>query len=207
MFFVAIIIVLLISKSVDNWALIHAASIDVHSNTFVWIYTAAVCTPVLAYLLWSKKPLSVYGVTLHGWKRAVIESVSVSLIILLLGTFALVMIGKSEGKSLIDFVRLDWLKIETLSYIPHSIIQEFVFRGIVLTTLVQIFRGHSLWLPLLISNLLFSFMHMHLGLNAVVLTFLFGYLLCWLYLRHNTIVGISLAHILLGSPAFLLGML
>ncbi|MBX2885869.1 MAG: CPBP family intramembrane metalloprotease [Granulosicoccus sp.] len=207
LFFAAIIIVLCISKSADYWALINSESIDVYSNTFVWIYTAAVCTPVLAYLLWLKRPLSEFGVTLHNWKQAVTESVSISLIILLLGLFALILIGKSEGKSLADFIRTDWLRIGAVAYIPHSIIQEFVFRGILLTTLIHLFRWHSLWLPLLISNLLYSFMHIHLGINAVALTLLFGYLLSWLYLRHKNIVGVSLAHMLLGSPAFLLGVL
>ena len=207
MFFTATIIVLLISKSADNLALNNPASIDVYSNTFVWSYTAATCAPVLAYLLWLKQPLSEFGVTLNNWKQAVIESVSISLILLILGILALLLIGKSQGKSPADFIRLDWLKIGTLAYIPHSIIQEFVFRGIVLSTMVRIYRAHSLWMPLLLSNLVFSFMHMHLGLHAVVLTFMFGYLLSWMYLRHKTIVGISLAHLLLGSPAFLVGVL
>ena len=206
-FFATIIIVLLISKSADSLALNNPTSMDVYSNTFVWIYTVAVCLPVLAYLLWLKRPLSELGLTLHNWKQAVIEALSISLILLLLGAFALIFIGKTEGKSLTDFIRLDWLKIETLAYIPHSIIQEFVFRGVLLTTLVHVFRWHSLWVPLLINNLLYSFMHLHLGFNAVALTFVFGYLLSWMYLRHKNIVGISLAHMLLGSPAFLMGML
>ena len=203
MFFAAIIVVLLISKSADNWALSHPDSVDVYSNTFVWIYTAAVSMPMLAYLLWVRRPLSEFGVTCHNWKQAVTEGALISLTLLLLGMFALTMIAKSEGKTLADFIRLDWLNIGTVAYIPHSIIQEFVFRGILLTTLIHIFRWHSLWLPLLISNLLFSFMHMHLGTSAVALTFAFGYLLSWMFLRHQNIAGISLAHMLLGSPAFL----
>ena len=207
MFFAAIFVVLLISKSADNWVLASASSIDIHSNTFVWLYTAAVSTPMFAYLWWIKKPLSEFGVTLKNWKQSLIEGITISVALLLVGALALMLLGVQQGNSLTDYVNTDWLKFETLAYIPHSIIQEFVFRGVVLTTLLQLFRDCSLWQPLLLSNLLFAFMHLHLGVGATVMTFIIGYLFSWMYLRHKNILGISIAHILLGSSAFIFSVL
>ncbi|WP_158278814.1 CPBP family intramembrane glutamic endopeptidase [Leucothrix arctica] len=207
MFLAAIITVLLISKSIDSWLLSNIGSVDIYSNTFVWLYTAAVCAPMAAYLWWLKKPLSVFGVTLKNWRQSLEEGVVISGILLILGTFVLTVISKLEGGSLADSINWDWLKPETLAYIPHSIIQEFIFRGVVLATLLHLFRAHSLWLPLLLSNLLFSFMHMHLGIAAMAMTFLMGYLFSWMYLRHNSILGISIMHMILGSAAFTFGVL
>lgn len=206
-FFAAIVVALLISKSADNWVLTNATSIDIHSNTFVWIYTAAVCTPMLAYLLWIKRPVSEFGVTLKNWKQSLIEGITITGLLLLLGALGLILLGIKEGKDLTDYINADWLKVETLAYIPHSIIQEFIFRGVVLTTLLHMFRASSLWQPLLLSNLLFSFLHLHLGVAAVFITFMIGLLFSWMYLRHKNILGISLAHIVLGSSAFLFSVL
>jgi PAS domain S-box-containing protein len=207
MFLAAIITVLLISKSIDNWVLINAGTLDIYSNTFVWAYTVAVCAPMVAYLWWLNKPLSEFGVTLKNWKQSLVESGMVTGVLLFFGALALFGFSMKEGVSLVSYINSDWLKLETLAYIPHSIIQEFIFRGVVLTIFLQLFRDHSVWLPLLISNLLFSFMHMHLGVAAMVLTLLMGYLFSWMYLRHKSILGISVAHIILGSSAFAFSLL
>ena len=116
-------------------------------------------------------------------------------------------IGASEGKTLTDFINAQWLQFETLSYIPHSILQEFVFRGIVLTALVRMFRDNPKWHALILSSLLFGFMHIQFGVGAIFVTFLVGMAFGLMYLRHNNIVGVSLAHIVLGSSAFLFGIL
>lgn len=207
LFLATIIMVLLISKSIDNWVLINASSVDMYSNSFVWAYTAAVCAPMVAYLWWLKKPLSEFGVTLKNWKQSLLESGVVTGVLLFFGALALFGFSMKEGVSLTSYINSDWLKLETLLYIPHSIIQEFIFRGVVLTILLHIFRDHSVWLPLLISSLLFSFMHIHLGVVAILLTLLMGYLFSWMYLRHKNILGISLAHIILGSAGFAFSLL
>lgn len=207
MFLAAIITVLLISKSVDSWVLINASTVDMYSNTFVWAYTLAVCAPMVVYLWWLKKPLSEFGVTLKNWKQSLVESGIVTGVLMFFGALALFGFSMKEGVSLTSYINSGWLKMEALAYIPHSIIQEFIFRGVVLTIFLKIFRDHSVWLPLLISSLLFSFMHMHLGVVAMLLTLLMGYLFSWMYLRHNSILGISIAHIILGSAAFVFSIL
>lgn len=207
LFLASIIIALLISVSIDIGLMISDHSVDLYSNTFVWSYTAVVCGPMLAYLWWLKKPLSEFGVTLLNWKQSLKEGILVTGILLALGVLAISVSSVKEGESLISHINWEWLKPETLLYIPHSIIQEFIFRGVVLTTLLKLLRNHSLWLPLLLSNLIFAFMHMHLGIAAVTMTFLVGYLFSWMYLRHNNILGISITHIILGSAAFTFGIL
>jgi hypothetical protein len=93
MFLAAIITVLLISKSIDSWLLINPSAVDIYSNTFVWLYTAAVCIPMIAYLWWLKKPLGVFGVTYNNWRQSLEESVVITGILLTLGAFVLTVIS------------------------------------------------------------------------------------------------------------------
>lgn len=208
MFMFTIISALLVAMTVNGLLLKAYPSLDIYSKTFGWIYTAIICAPVFAYMLWMKKPLSQYGWTLYNWRQSLKESILISASLFFTGLFVLMILAANDNKTVADFINFDWLDLSQFtSYSVHSILQELVFRGIVLGALVHMFRDYPQWLALLISSLLFGFMHMHFGLTPVVLTFIIGFLFGWLYLRHKTIIGVSVVHIVLGYSAFFFGLI
>lgn len=209
MFLFMIILSLLTAISVNGLVLKANPTIDVYSNSFAWIYMVVILLPVLGYILWMKKPLSTFGVTLNNWRQALKESLIISTIFFTIGLIILLIIANNNGKTLGDFIKSDMLEqpLTLGSYAIHSFIQEFIARGIILGALLSMFRDYPKWLALLISALLFGFLHTHLGISAIIMTFFIGLFFSWMYLRHQNLIGVTVAHIILGWSAFLFGIL
>lgn len=207
MFLFTIVMSLLIAMGVNGVLLKMFPSIDIYSLVFGWSYTIVMGLPILAYMLWMKKPLHQFGWNLHNWRQSTFEGLAISAVFFVSGLTVLMILGASEGKTLVDFINFGWIDLSTMGYTPHSILQELVFRGIILGALVHMFRDYPKWLPLLIGSLLFGFIHTHLGLAAIGMTFAIGFLFGWLYLRHGNIIGVSIVHIILGYSAFIFGLL
>jgi membrane protease YdiL (CAAX protease family) len=73
------------------------------------------------------------------------------------------------------------------------IVQEIVFRGIVMEGLL---RKTNLAIALLVSTILFSAVHLSGGANQVVFTLLTGFVQGWLYWRTRSIVAPSIMHVI-----------
>jgi membrane protease YdiL (CAAX protease family) len=54
------------------------------------------------------------------------------------------------------------------------------------------------FLAIVLSNLLFSITHLRISLSLAIFVFFVGCVWGWLYSRHQTIVGISVSHMILG---------
>ena len=80
-----------------------------------------------------------------------------------------------------------------------SPLQEFLVRGILQGTLEEFLIGkYRVLLAILISNLIFSFIHLPLSMFMVALTFFAGLFWGWLYSRQKSILGVSISHFILG---------
>lgn len=95
---------------------------------------------------------------------------------------------------------------EPLGYLAVGIfapvVEEMVFRGAVLRTLVDMFNRQWHWVAIVLSALLFGVIHMNLaqGLHAFVI----GLLLGWMYYRTSSIIPGILLHWINNSVAYLM---
>ena len=206
MFLITVILSLLTAVTV-NGIILRAYEIDPYSELFSWIYMLIMLVPVGLYIAWTKLPFKDFGVTLHNWRQSLYEGTQLALGLFATG-FALMWLFQPEGKSIWDSIQPSRLVGQSaLLYVPHTIIQELVSRGVILSVMGRMFRDYSKWVPIALSALIFGFLHAHIGVAAVVFTFLFGVLLGWMYLRHGNLLGVTLAHIVLGWSAYLFGVI
>jgi CRP-like cAMP-binding protein len=87
--------------------------------------------------------------------------------------------------------------------------QELIGRSGVQAPLYEFMEGSETKrhvLAILISNLIASAAHVHLGMAMALVTFVPGLFWGWLFMRHRSIVGVSISHALIGGYAiFALG--
>ena len=87
--------------------------------------------------------------------------------------------------------------------------QELIGRCGVQAPLTEFMEGSETKrhvLAILISNLIASAAHVHLGMAMALVTFVPGLFWGWLFVRHRSIVGVSVSHALIGGYAiFALG--
>lgn len=82
------------------------------------------------------------------------------------------------------------------------IAEEMVFRGAILRTLLQVFKGKMSWFAIFVSALLFGAVHGNLlqGLHASLIGFLLG----WLYYRSGSIIPGIVYHWVNNTVAYLM---
>ena len=102
---------------------------------------------------------------------------------------------------------LDWWENEKflLLFAPISILQEIIFRGILMKMLLQSFK--RIEIVILINAIVFTLMHV-IYLNAIFvlpLTFIAGIAFAWIYLYRPNMVLISISHTILNFVAMVLG--
>ena len=82
-------------------------------------------------------------------------------------------------------------------------VQEIIVRGALQTSFYEFSVGiHKVFWSVILSNFLFSITHLHLSLSASFEVYVPGLILGLLYARHRTLVGVTLAHMLIGVWAF-----
>ncbi|MBV9719741.1 MAG: CPBP family intramembrane metalloprotease [Candidatus Eremiobacteraeota bacterium] len=79
------------------------------------------------------------------------------------------------------------------------IVEEIIFRGIVLEGLIKVTNGT---VSVVVSAVIFAGIHWVGGVDQIVSTFILGLLLGWLYLRTRSIVPSSVGHIIYNAVSF-----
>jgi len=102
---------------------------------------------------------------------------------------------------------LDWWKnIKFLVlFIPISVLQEIVFRGILMNMLMRVFKSPIFIIVL--NSAIFAFMHV-IYLNSIFvlpMTFIAGLAFAWMYYRYQNLILISISHTILNFVAMILG--
>ncbi len=90
-------------------------------------------------------------------------------------------------------------------FIPISIIQEIIFRGILMNMLRRAF-GSPIFI-ILLNSAVFAFMHV-IYLNSIFvlpMTFIAGIGFAWMYYQYENLPLISFAHTILNFTAMILG--
>lgn len=163
---------------------------------------------VIRMIMGSGMPLKDFGLTFSGWKRSVVVSLFVSvLVIALLAALKLFLNRYSPGifreVAVFDF---RYFGISYITYLLVAPMQEFIARGTVQGTLGRLFAGrHRGLMAILVTSFLFGALHMchsiHLSIAALVTSWIWG----WMYQEQKNLVGVSLSHFLIGNAAGLMG--
>jgi len=102
---------------------------------------------------------------------------------------------------------LNWWKNAKflLLFIPLSVIQELIFRGVLMNMLKRVFTNP--WFIIILNASVFSLMHI-IYLKAyftLPLTFIAGVGFAWMYYKYKNLVLISVSHTILNFVAMILG--
>jgi CRP-like cAMP-binding protein len=185
------------------------------STTLVSIPLILIFAGVLFYFIKdSGYPLSTFGLTFNNWKKAIIESLAwtplLLLIVIILKWITIHTVSSMKDTPLLQFSTNEIspfsygkLLLIIAGYLIMTPVQEFITRGCLQSSLQEFFVGpRRIFLAILISNLLFSGSHLHISLGLALFVFFFGLFWGWLYSRHSTLVGVSLSHLIVGGFAF-----
>jgi membrane protease YdiL (CAAX protease family) len=78
--------------------------------------------------------------------------------------------------------------------------QEFLIRGVAQTVLFRLLGGgHAKFWAIVLASLLFAVSHTYFSFWISVLSILGGFFWGFLYMRHQTIVGVAVSHFLIGD--------
>jgi len=208
----------LIAISVFFFVVKVVASMNLHLkvHTFVSIPLIFILFSfVILFIQISSYPLTFFGLTWkHGWKSSV-EALLWSPVILV------VMVGlkwlliefvpalhdqplfKSLAFSLKNYSVIDQVAV-ALAYPMFVPLQELIARGFMQGCLENFLIGKNrVFLSIVLSNLMFSTLHLQFSLQLALVTLFLGFFWGWLYTRHHTLVGVTVSHIVVGLVGFL----
>jgi membrane protease YdiL (CAAX protease family) len=92
-----------------------------------------------------------------------------------------------------------------LLFIPISVVQEIVFRGILMNMLERVFSSPIFIIA--VNAAVFAFMHV-IYLNSIFvlpMTFIAGVGFAWMYYKYKNLILISVSHTVLNFVAMILG--
>lgn len=168
----------------------------------------------------SNLPLSTFGLTTLNWRKAIIESVFFTIILcLIIELLKWILIQITErymGHSVFEpYLTINmakssttltpqqlWWMIFAIYWIVVTPLQELITRGGLQGPLQRLLTGkYAVFKAIVISNLMFATAHLFLGAYIALMVFFAGLYFGWLYSRHQTLIGVILAHGLLGTWA------
>lgn len=174
----------------------------------------------------SAMPLEAFGVTFKNGFKASADAIKYSLLfcVFLTGCKWLYIAAQSDAAALSVFQtadmfssydesgRFEWT-IYFLFMVAYALlcpVQELIGRCGVQAPLyifLQGSEGKRHFLSILVSNLMYAASHSHLNLSFAVVTFIPGLFWGWLFMRHKSLVGVSVSHAIIGCYAlFALGL-
>lgn len=148
-----------------------------------------------------------FGLTLARWRWVLADSLLWTAVFCAAVTAAKAVLLAVDiprpGLSLIQpWVSADGWRATLLAYGLYTVlspVQEFIARGLLQGSLQKMLAGRMVGLrAVLLSNAVFSICHQHLGTGYAVAVFLPGLFWGWMYLRHGSLLGVSLSHIVIG---------
>ena len=170
-------------------------------------------------------PYRTFGFSLRHWRRMLWQSLLWTIPVLagvvLLKWFLLLTVPRFAEFALFDPSpnfrdasgnfnwTLYWLSMA--AYTAFVPVQEMMARGGLQSSFQLFLTTHdtvrSRWRAILLSNLLFSMTHAHVGLGLAIASFVPGLFWGWMYTKHHSLFGVSVSHILVGVWAtFIVGM-
>lgn len=138
------------------------------------------------------------GLSFKNMKTTMLRAGIVSAIMIVL-MIAAKLLMKQPGEPLIDWSQYNFM------YPLTSILQEFLARGFLLTSLMYIYdTKHKKHMAVILSSLLFTTLHLYYGFVYMVGAGLLSVVLGYIYLKDKNIWGVSLVHFVFGTMGAIL---
>ncbi|OFX34543.1 MAG: hypothetical protein A2W90_12850 [Bacteroidetes bacterium GWF2_42_66] len=163
---------------------------------------------IFLYLRKYRFPLSYWGLTLNGSKRALIESILISIPVAAFVIGLKIYLINTPGNSFSgqDIFITTTTGVNLFLYLINSFVQEFICRGFVQNNAERMLTGkYKSFIAILTTSMLFGVVHMHLSGTTIFVTIFAGIFFGLLYLRNKTLVGVTVSHFILGELLFELG--
>ncbi len=151
-------------------------------------------------------PLSTFGFTLRNWKRSLVESLLVCVpvfgVLLAFKAYSVATNPEFAGLPLIDWQKWEPWQMFVL-YLFVTTAQELSTRGFQQTCVERLLTGrYRTAIAILLGAAQFGVVHLHYSFRLGIIAFLGAALFGWLYARHRTILGATVAHYILGQLMF-----
>jgi membrane protease YdiL (CAAX protease family) len=88
----------------------------------------------------------------------------------------------------------------------HGYLQEFMARGVLQGSLQRFMKASRPIVPILLTSCLFGISHMYVSLGFALMVTLASFVLGLLYHRHKNLLGVTLAHVILGLVTQAIGL-
>lgn len=144
-------------------------------------------------------PWEAYGVTLARWRESVRDGLLLAIPVVLAVTAGKLLLTSDrpvfEAAVTVRFVVINLAYV--LLVVP---LQELFARGLLQGLLERFIASeHKTALAILISNLIFGVFHLYLSVAAAVATVVLGLALGWIYARTRNLIGVCVAHAIIGT--------
>ena len=198
------LILIVIVFGIQNFTgvLIRASSVDTHSPLYEYGMLLVFLMPSLYFARRFGYSWEQMGVTARNSRRALLESAWIAPLLVAAVASAVALLrrnGTLPAEAPLFSGRLfherPW---EPVAYLAHAGLQELGSRGIFQGSLQRFLGPGQGRRAVLVVSLMFAILHLHLGLTMVVLAFVGSLFFGYLYLRHGTLLGVTLLHYLLG---------
>lgn len=177
--------------------------VNIYTEAFSWQYLLVLLIPSLFAIRIMGLRTADLGLSTTGLRQSLKEGILGSLGILAV-TAALSGILSYLGRLPGEPMQVDFLG--TSIYFLHSLLQEMVARGFLLTSFQRFLNDRKGLRSVLLTSATFGLFHLHFGLGAVMLTIASGIAFGWFYLRTRNIAGVTLIHFMAGVSAFAFGL-
>jgi len=176
-----------------------------------WFYLFLLLVPAIYVLKYQQAPLKTFGLTLDNWFTCMKEGCAIAVIILPVLVLVKILTAPADQSLFSWDTMTHYSKIQIIfyvfTYLPHAAIQEFIARGVGQGSLQRFMSGAHHMKPILIASSLFAILHLHLSLNAAMMTFVISVLFGYLFYRHRSLVGVIFLHFIMGIFATALGLI
>ncbi len=193
-----------------------------NSTAVTIIVLVMFCYFIISMMVKSGYPLKTFGITLDNWKKSITESIIYTLpflfIIMILKFCIITFNPKFHNLSLFDpmsifktaaDVNLEVYFAALFGYIVFVPIQELIVRSGIQSALQKFLSGSkrkTMWSSIFLSNVLFAGGHSHISFGFALSVFIPGIFWGWLYAKQNSLIGVSVSHVLIGVwGAFIIG--
>ncbi len=177
---------------------------------YSWGFLLLSVAPMAWFALRQKRPWADFGMTLLGWRKAVVEGLAIASVLTALSLVVARVWLREPGEPLVTWGSVSHYNtaqfaVFVLGYPVHCFLQEFIGRGVIQTSLSHLLPRARKSLPLLLTSALFGIYHLYVSVSFAILTVVVSILFGWLYNRHKTLVGVTVLHASIGLASVALG--
>ncbi len=179
--------------------------VDLYSPKFSWTYLLLLSVPLCIAQYKMRYPFSKLGFAPLSLKSKLLLLFIIAILSFPMIAFSFFVKGNSMHE-ILHMIYISFFKLSSFSYLWLCVAQEYV-RCLFQTILNDLPNKNYPIQPILFSSLIFSLIHVHLGLAAVGATFLAGILFAIYYQMNKNFVAVSFLHWFPGHLAFALNFL